>query len=156
MAIPQKEEFIRKFGVIAALTSPFSVLEVVVAFLIQEIKISRVKATLLGAISISVLGVFCTLSFGPLKHLTVFGMTFFDITNYLSANVFLTFGALFIVIFTSWKLGKSNFMDELNKSGKRNPIITKILLIKIRNIVPIAIRNIAIGAFFYRCINLNK
>ncbi|MDD3741908.1 MAG: sodium-dependent transporter [Bacteroidales bacterium] len=133
---------------VAALTSTISVLEVVVAYLKQEFNISRLKATMIGTISISILGVFCTLSFGPLKDNTIFGKTVFDLMNYLSANVFLTFGALFIVIFTGWILGKSNFVDELNKSGKVNPVVTKVLFIIIRYIAPVAIGAIAIGTFF--------
>jgi NSS family neurotransmitter:Na+ symporter len=133
---------------VAALTSTISVLEVVVAYLKQEFNMSRLKATILGTVSISILGVFCTLSFGPLKHVTIFGKTVFDLMNYLSANVFLTFGALFIVIFTGWKLGKSSFVDELNQSGKINPIITNIIVFIIKFIAPLAIAAIAIGAFF--------
>ncbi|HNQ68568.1 MAG TPA: sodium-dependent transporter [Bacteroidales bacterium] len=133
---------------VAALTSTISVLEVVVAYLKQEFNMSRLKATILGTVSISILGVFCTLSFGPLKHVTIFGKTVFDLMNYLSANVFLTFGALFIVIFTGWKLGKSSFVDELNQSGKINPIVTNVIVFIIKFIAPLAIAAIAIGAFF--------
>jgi neurotransmitter:Na+ symporter, NSS family len=68
--------------------------------------------------------------------------------NYMSANVFLTFGALFIVIYTGWKLGKSAFVDEIIQSGKVNPIIINVIIFIIKYIAPIAIGAVAIGAFF--------
>ena len=75
-------------------------------------------------------------------------MTVFDLMNYLSANVFLTFGALFIVIFTGWKLGKLNFIDELNQGGKISPLLARIIIFIIKYVAPLAIGSIAIGAFF--------
>ncbi len=133
---------------VAALTSTISVLEVVVAYLKEEKNMSRAKATLIGTVSISVLGVFCTLSFGPLQNFKIFGNTVFDLMNFISANIFLTFGALFIVIYTGWKLGKSNFVDELRQGGKIHPVLAEILVFSIRYLAPVAIGAVAISAFF--------
>jgi len=133
---------------VAALTSTISVLEVVVAYMKEEFNISRKKATAIGAISISIIGVICTLSFGPLKDFKIFGLTTFDLMNYISANIFLTFGALFIVIYTGWKLGKSNFVDELKQGGKVSPALVNIIVFIIKFIAPIAIGAVAIGTFF--------
>ncbi|NCC87559.1 MAG: sodium-dependent transporter [Clostridia bacterium] len=133
---------------VAALTSTISVLEVVVAYLIEEHKMSRKKATAISASAISAVGIACTLSFGPLKDFTIFGKTVFDLMNYMSANVFLTFGALFIVIYTGWKLGKSNFVDEINQARKIPPILSNIIVFIIRFVAPLAIGAVAIGAFF--------
>lgn len=133
---------------VAAITSTISVLEVVVAYMIEELKMSRIKATVIATIAISLMGVLCTLSFGPLADYKLLGMTFFDLMNFLSANVFLTFGALFIVIFTGWKLGKSAFIDEVKKSGKVNSVLISIIVFIIKWIAPAAIGAIAIGAFF--------
>jgi len=135
---------------VAALTSTISVLEVVVAFLKEEMKMSRLKSTIIATLSISALGVFCTLSFGPLKDYTINGMTFFDIMNYLSANVFLTFGALFIVIYTGWKLGFKNFIDEINIGGKVSAAVSDIVFFIIKYIAPFAIGAVALGAFFIK------
>ncbi len=133
---------------VAALTSTISVLEVVVAYMKDRFKISRIKACILSATAISLLGVFCTLSFGPLKEYTLFGMTMFDLMNYLSANVFLTFGALFIILYTGWKLGKANFLDEIRQGGKVSAPVAAVLIFIIRYIAPVAVGAVAIGAFF--------
>ena len=81
---------------VAALTSTISVLEVVVAYLKEELKFSRGKATIIASVSISVLGVLATLSFGSLSDFTILGHTVFGLLNYASANIMLTFGALLI------------------------------------------------------------
>lgn len=133
---------------VAALTSTISVLEVVVAYFKEELNMTRSKATIIGATSITALGVLCTLSFGPLKDFTIFGKTMFDIMNYISANVFLTFGALFIVIYTGWKLGVKNFVDEITNQGKIKMKLSGVIVFIIKYIAPIGIGAVAIGAFF--------
>ncbi|MFQ3579392.1 MAG: sodium-dependent transporter [Bacteroidales bacterium] len=150
-AMPAGEFFAVMFFVllaVAALTSTISVLEVVVAYLAEEKKMSRKKATIIGTISISIIGVFCTLSFGPLKDFKIFDKTVFDLMNYISANILLTFGALFIVIYTGWILKKQSFFEELKISEKIHPILANILFFLIKYFAPIAIGAIAIGAFF--------
>lgn len=133
---------------VAALTSTISVLEVVVAYLKEERQISRAKATIIATISMSVLGVFATLSFGPLAHFEVFGLTIFGLLNYASANVLLTFGALLIVIFVGWRVGKSAFIEEISNQGTITSILFNVIFFIIRYIAPIAIGTVAVAAFF--------
>lgn len=133
---------------VAALTSTISVLEVVVAYLKEELKMTRGKATLIASVAISVLGVFATLSFGPLSDFTIFGQTVFGLLNYASANVMLTFGALFIVLFVGWQLGKSDFLEEISNKGAVTSGLFKIVFFIIRYVAPIAIGIIAVAAFF--------
>ncbi|HQB22364.1 MAG TPA: sodium-dependent transporter, partial [Bacteroidales bacterium] len=72
---------------LAALTSTISLLEVVVAYFKEDLKISRLKATLIATVSISVLGVLCTLSFGKLSYIKLFDKTIFGLADYVSANI---------------------------------------------------------------------
>lgn len=133
---------------VAALTSTISVLEVVVAYLVEEKKLSRKVATITGAVSISLIGVLCTISFGPLKDFLIFKKTIFDLMNYLSANILLTFGALFIIIYCGWILKKDSFFEEIKLSEKVRPSLSNTIFFIIKYIAPVAIGAIAIGAFF--------
>lgn len=133
---------------IAALTSTISVLEVVVAFLIDEIKLNRLLATVCATFAISIIGIFCTLSFGPLKNFTIFGLTIFELMNYISANVFLTFGALLIVLFTGWKFGIKKFVEEISIGYSSKKIIPLTIGFIIKYFAPIAIGTVAIAALF--------
>jgi NSS family neurotransmitter:Na+ symporter len=135
---------------LAALTSTISVLEVVVAWLKEEMKITRKSATFIASVSISVLGVLATLSFGKLSEFKIFGKTVFGLLDYASANIMLTFGALLIVIFVGWKMGKSAFLDEISNQGTVKSTLFKIVFFIIRYIAPVAIGIIAIANFFIR------
>lgn len=88
---------------IAALTSAISLLEVPVAYLVDEKKISRAMATLGSAGLIWLLGIPCSLSMGSLKDFHPGGRTFFDWMDYISSNYFLPMGVLLMAIFVGWR-----------------------------------------------------
>ncbi len=124
---------------IAALTSTISVLEVVVAYFSEELGLVRKKATVIAALAIAILGIFCTLSQGPCKSWCVGENNVFDIMNFTSANVLLPIGGLFIVLFVGWFLGRKNVRDEVSNSGTFKARLLGIFIIIVRFIAPIAI-----------------
>ncbi len=124
---------------IAALTSTVSVLEVVVAYFSEELNMSRRKATIIASFAISLVGVFATLSFGPLKDKLIFGKTVFAWFDYLSANILLPLGAIFIVLFVGWYLGKKNVKDEITNQGTLKGRFVNIFMLIVKFIAPIAI-----------------
>ncbi|TFH38859.1 MAG: sodium-dependent transporter, partial [Bacteroidia bacterium] len=87
---------------IAALTSTVSVLEVVVAYFSEELNMSRKRATIIGSVAISFIGIFATLSFGPLGKFKLLDRTIFGWFDFLSANILLPLGAICIVLFVGW------------------------------------------------------
>jgi NSS family neurotransmitter:Na+ symporter len=123
---------------IAALTSTVSVLEVVVAYFSEELKMSRRKATIIGSVSISFVGIFATLSFGPLENFIIFKRTIFDWFDYLSANLLLPLGALLIVLFVGWYLGKDNVRDELAGGEGQKGRLIPLFLVILKFIAPLA------------------
>ncbi|MBS0011750.1 MAG: sodium-dependent transporter, partial [Bacteroidales bacterium] len=124
---------------IAALTSTVSVLEVVVAYFSEELNMKRGKATIIAASAISMVGVFATLSFGPLSKALIFDKTIFEWFDYLSANILLPLGAIFIVLFVGWYLKKKNVMDELSNQGELRGSFVNVFMIIVKFIAPIAI-----------------
>ncbi len=124
---------------IAALTSTISLLEVVVAYLCEEKKVNRKKATVIGAVAISLLGVFSTLSQGPLNSLRIGDRNLFDLLELSSANVMLPLGGLLIVIFAGWFMGIEKVFDELSNNGKLRANYRHIYLFIIKFVAPIGI-----------------
>lgn len=124
---------------IAALTSTVSVLEVVVAYFSEELNMSRRKATIIAASAISFVGVFATLSFGPLSNALIFGRTIFEWFNFLSANLLLPLGAIFIVLFVGWYLGKKNVRDEITNQEELRGRLVNVFMLIVKFIAPIAI-----------------
>lgn len=124
---------------IAALTSTVSVLEVVVAYFSEELKMSRRKATIIGSVGIFIVGLFATLSFGPLSNFLIFKKTLFGWFDYLSANILLPLGALLIVVFVGWFMGKKNVKDEITNGGKKKGRLLPFFMIIVRVVAPLAI-----------------
>lgn len=125
--------------IIASITSTISVLEVVVAFMVEELRVPRRTSTLLAGGSITLLGIFCTLSQGPLPQLRLFGMNLFDLMNFTTANILLPLGGLLIVLFLGWSLGRKNVLDEISNSGRLRARLFPVYMFIIRFLAPVAI-----------------
>jgi NSS family neurotransmitter:Na+ symporter len=124
---------------LAALTSSISLLEVIVLYLIEEFKMNRWIATFGATVASSVLGVFTTLSFGPLKDMDIFGTTLFGAADYFANNVLLPLGGLFTVIFVGWFLSKKIVKAELTNYGTIKNRLINIFFFVVKFIVPVAI-----------------
>ena len=124
---------------VAALTSTISVLEVIVAFFVEELNLKRKAATLLATSSVSVLGVLCVLSTSSLAGFKIFGFTVFGLMDYTSANVLLPLGGFFIVIFVAWFFGRDKTKEELSNNGKLKAAYIPLLMFVVRFVAPLAI-----------------
>ena len=126
--------------VFAALTSSVSMLEAGVAFLVDQKKISRSRATLILFLGCWALGVLCSLSFGPLKDFHILGNTLFDFCDKFSSNFVMTLGGLLFVLFVGWKMKKEDVYDELTCGGRlRYGKVFKPVYFLIRWVAPITI-----------------
>jgi NSS family neurotransmitter:Na+ symporter len=134
---------------VAALTSTVSVLEVVVAYFSEEFKISRKKAIIIASVSISILGVLASLSFGPLSNVLIFRKTIFDLLDFTASNVLLPLGGLLIVLFVGWYMTKSDIQDEVSNDGSLKVKLFPYYLFIVRFIAPLAIAAIFIYSIFY-------
>jgi NSS family neurotransmitter:Na+ symporter len=105
---------------IAALTSTISLLEVVVAYFVDEKQWDRKKAALWIGIACFVMAVPSALSQGAVGFLTDFlgtGTSFLDIQNIIWGNYSLSIGALGLCIFVGWKWGIPAALSSLESSG---------------------------------------
>lgn len=128
---------------VAALTSSVSLLEVVVAYLIDEKKMKRKPAV---AISGSIMLVTCTLaslSMGTMSGVKIFGVGFFDLFDILTDKIFMAIGGLLLAIFAGWFLKKEDLKDELTNGGTIEFGIFEIWYSLIKYVIPIAIAIVA-------------
>jgi NSS family neurotransmitter:Na+ symporter len=88
-----------------------------------------------------VFGAFCSLSFGPMSDILIFGRTIFDFFDNLSSNILMTLGSLMTVLFVGWRLKKTDIYDEFTNGGtlSANVRIFGVLWFLIRYIAPLAI-----------------
>jgi len=124
---------------VAALTSSISVLEVVVAYFVEEKNMNRKKATVIATVSITILGFFATLSFGPLANFKILSKTIFDLLDFTSANIMLPLGGLLIVIFLGWVMPKADVVEELSNRGTLKVKLFSTYYFIVRYVAPVAI-----------------
>jgi NSS family neurotransmitter:Na+ symporter len=113
---------------IAALTSAISLLEVVTSAIMDELKFSRHKATLISGVAIAIVGLLSAISvanWDNIKWLQCFfekgfnldTPSFFDLADQLTANWLLPIGGIFISIFVGWIWGTKNAIKEIQKGA---------------------------------------
>ena len=116
---------------VAALTSSISLLEVGVAYLVEEKGVSRTKATIgLGAL-VWAIGVACSLSGGV-----------FNFLDHLCSDWLMPFGGLLFAMFVGWKMSRNDVRDELTNGGTRNRALFNVVYFLIRYLAPIGILGI--------------
>ena len=124
---------------VAALTSTISVLEVIVAYFVEELKMKRKRATIVATFSVGVLGILSVLSFSSLQEFSLFGKNIFGILDFTSANILLPLGGLFIVLFVGWFYGVGNSRKELTNDGKLKARYYPFYIFLVKFLAPIAI-----------------
>ncbi len=124
---------------IAAITSSISLLEVVVAYVVEEHNISRTKASIIGGTLSLMLGIFATLSFAKIEGLFNGNAGFFNLLENLSTNILLPVGGLLIVLIVGWVMDKKIIKHQLGVKNLQNQMLYKGFRIVIRYIAPLAI-----------------
>ncbi|MCD5413528.1 MAG: sodium-dependent transporter [Clostridiales bacterium] len=124
----------------AALTSAISLLEVVVAYVVDEWKWTRKKATFIIAGIIFALGVPASLSIGPWSEFHILpGKGVFDTLDFVASQILLPVGGILLSIFLGWVLGMDNAIKEATNDGKLRFPLAGTWSILIKYVAPIAI-----------------
>lgn len=124
---------------VAALTSTISVLEVIVAFMAEEFKMNRRKATIIATLTVSVLGLLTVASLGHLSNFLILGKNIFGVLEYLTANIMLPLGGLFIVLFIGWYYKPQLTRKELTNDGTLKARYIPVFMFIVRFLAPVAI-----------------
>ncbi|MCQ2283453.1 MAG: sodium-dependent transporter [Bacteroidales bacterium] len=124
---------------IAALTSTISLLEILVATLVEEFHWKRSVAAVVSSLVVFTVGAFCTLSFGPLKDVQIHGFTIFDLFDRLTASYLMPIGALAMTIFLGWFFPKAEVRDELSNGGTLKVKAFDVYYFILRYVAPIAL-----------------
>lgn len=124
---------------IAAITSLISLHEVVTAYIYENTSLTRKKSALLVAGMVAVFGVFASLSFGELSHITILGKTIFELFDFVTASILLPVGGFFISIFVGWFLDKRIVATELRIKHPKAHLFIKGYTFMLRFFVPVCI-----------------
>ncbi|WP_305419609.1 sodium-dependent transporter [Photobacterium leiognathi] len=129
---------------VAALTSSVSLLEVVVAYLIDEKGFSRVTAVISASIVMALLCILASLSIGGLGP-KLFDTGAFDIFDLLTDKIFLAVGGMLVCLFAGWRLDRSELKKEITNDGKVSFPLFNLWYALIKYIIPVAIAIVAIS-----------
>ncbi len=122
----------------AATGAMLSLFEVPVAFLAESTKMGRVKATVVTAVLLALIGSTAALSSSTMADFTIFGKTMFDLYDFVSSNLLLPIGGLFISIFAGWFWGADNIRKALSNHGMlKNDLVVTGLIVIIKFVTPI-------------------
>lgn len=125
---------------IAATGAMLSLLEVPVAYLSEEFGWPRKWATLATIIILGLVGSTATLSYSVFANVHVFGKDFFDLYDFVTSNVLLPLGGIFIALYVGWRWGYSKVKEEFSNHGKlTNDNLLRIFMFLVRFVAPVGI-----------------
>ncbi len=129
---------------VAALTSSVSLLEVVVAYLMDERQFTRVKAVVSASTVMALLCVLASLSLGGVGP-TLFGTGAFDIFDLLTDKIFLAIGGMLLCIFAGWRLDKDELKKEITNDGEIEFALFDMWYSLVKYVIPVTIALVAMS-----------
>ena len=131
---------------VAALSSSISLLEPGVAYLSEEGILPRKRSAEIIAFVAWVLGIGSALSFNIWSdfHL-ISDRNFLDSMEFITNQVLLPLGGMFIAIFVGWFMKKSLITDEI---GAMNPVLYMLWRFFVKFIAPLSVAYIFYRQFF--------
>ena len=124
---------------IAAWSSAVSLIEPGVAWLVETRKFDRLKATLVLAGGAWLLGLSAALSFNILsdfKPWFLVNRTPFDFLDFITAQIMLPLGGLFIAVFVGWRMSKSIIREEMDVE---NHALLNLWLFVLKYVAPLLV-----------------
>lgn len=101
----------------AAITSAIALLESVVSFAIDNLHWNRRWAVAAVGILAALAGIPSSLSYGPLKDVTIANYSIFDLVGVLTDNVLMPIGGICMCIFVGWVWGPKHIAAHIEQNS---------------------------------------
>ena len=132
---------------VAAFTSTISIAEVSVAFMERHFGMKRVKAVVSVLAPLLVFSPVCSLSVGPWSSYTIFGMSLFDLLDYVTTNLMLPIGGILLCIYMGWVAPRTFFLGQLSNGGTLRTATFGAIHFIVKWIAPVLIAVILVAQF---------
>jgi NSS family neurotransmitter:Na+ symporter len=125
---------------VAATGAMLSLMEVPVVILHERLGWSRPKATLITIAGLMAIGSSCALTNSTLKDFKLFGLSMFDLFDFVSSNLLLPAGGILLAVFVGWIWGRDNFTRALSNNGTLdNAGTARVVFALLRYVSPVLI-----------------
>lgn len=102
----------------AAWSSAISLIEPAVAWAVERFNVKRAVITAIFGVFAWLLGTATVFSFNIWKDVKLLGFNIFEGLDFLTANIMLPLGGMFIAIFVGWVMQRDIVKNEINLSSK--------------------------------------
>ena len=132
---------------VSALASMMSLLQVLTAFLEDEFGFRKRSILIFLTLLLFAAGIPSVLSFSSLSDFRIFGFTYFDFMDMISANIIVPVTGLLTAVFAAYRYGAARCSSQLQK-GAKNPdsLFIKAFPFLIRYFVPVSVVLILLSA----------
>jgi len=120
----------------AAWSSSISLIEPAVTWLVENRNMKRGAAAIICGIATWTLGMGTVLSFNLWAEVKLFDLNFFELLDFLTANIMLPLGGLFIALFVGLAMSRESKVDEM---GTRHLFAFNVWNFLLRYITPLAV-----------------
>ena len=132
---------------LAALTSLISLHEVCTSYLHEEFNLGRKVGAVIVTAICTVLAICCSLSLGACKEMQLFGMSLFDLFDFVTSQLLMPIGGFLTCILMGWFVPKRTLKDEFTNGGTLRGALFGTYLFLIRYVCPIGILIIFLNQF---------
>ena len=131
---------------LAALTSSISLMETVVAAVMEKFRLSRVKAVIAVVIVTLVLGMLSVLGYADWSEVKIFGMQFLDFFDFITNSIMMPILALLTCVLIGYVV-KTKYIEEEVMHGERKFGVRGLYRVMIMYICPICMAMILVTPF---------
>jgi NSS family neurotransmitter:Na+ symporter len=125
----------------AALTSAIALIEPTIAFLSENLGFNRTRASVWSGIACWFIGLGTVFSFNAWAEVSWFGKNFFELVDFLTADIMLPLGGILMALFAGWIMERTLTEAELGRN--RAYSLWRIL---VRYVAPVAVAVIFLRA----------
>ncbi|MDM5333271.1 sodium-dependent transporter [Ureibacillus composti] len=140
--MPFGEVFLAMFLILflfATLTSSFSMYEIIVAALMEKLKMSRTKLTIILGVVVFIASIPSALTYSVFSDVSLYGRNIFDATDFFVSNMILPLGNLLIAIFLIHVMDKNLVKNELQLGSSMGEGYYKLYRTLMTFVVPVVI-----------------
>ena len=125
---------------VASIGAMLSLLEVPVSWAVETLRLPRGRATLLVTVGILCLGIPAALGTNVLASVSLFGLSLFDLYDFLSSNLLLPVGGLLLSLFVGYVWKRTEVLAALSNRGSlHNMTLVRLLVLCCRTVTPVLI-----------------